>query len=130
MATQPQIATEEFGPQEQVNVLLKEYDTLRAEIIARTNNCYQLCAAAAAALAWLTGRANEWTLWALYAFLFLISAGVAFALYRDINALCSRVSTIERGINHLSGDKELLEWETRWGGGSPNGWFCLKRSRK
>jgi hypothetical protein len=97
MATQPQIATEEFGPQEQVNVLLKEYDTLRAEIIARTNNCYQLCAAAAAALAWLTGRANEWTLWALYAFLFLISAGVAFALYRDINALCSRVSTIEKG---------------------------------
>lgn len=36
---------------EKINILLKEYDTLRPEIIARTNNSYQLWAAAAAGVA-------------------------------------------------------------------------------
>ena len=130
MAVQPQIAKEEFGPKDKVLILFKEYDTLRTEIIARTNNCYQLWVAAAAAVAWLTSRQLELTLLALTATLGLIFLAAAGALYRDINALSCRASTIEAKINLLSGGEELLEWETRWGGYSPNGWFSLKRVRK
>jgi hypothetical protein len=49
----------------------------------------------------------------------LIFLGVLGALYRDINALCKRVSVIERTINSLAGNEELLEWETRWGAHRP-----------
>ena len=130
MTSQPQAASEQLPQKDKIAVLSKEYDTLRAEIVARTTNCYQVWAATAAAITWLSGRPIEWTLWTLSATLALIFVGVLGALYRDINALSERVSIIERKINDLAGGEELLEWETRWGGASPNGWFCRKRSRK
>jgi hypothetical protein len=130
MAAQPQSASDELGLKDKVAILLKEYDTLRTEILARDSNGYQLWAGAAAAIAWVTSRPVDWRLWILAAALTLIFLGIFAALYRDINALCKRVSTIERMVNSLAGGEELLEWETRWGGASPNGWLCWKRSRK
>lgn len=130
MAVQTQTAKEELGPKDKIVILCKEYDTLRAEIIARTNNCYQLWGAGAAAIAWLATRLRIWSFWALVTAFGLIFLGVFWALYRDINALSKRISVIEGKINHFFGRDELLEWETRWGGASPNGWFCFKRSRR
>jgi hypothetical protein len=42
MAAQPQTVKEELGPKDKVLILFKEYEILRTEIVARTNNCYQL----------------------------------------------------------------------------------------
>jgi len=39
-----------------IQILFKEYDTLRSEIITRTNCGYQLLALGAGALAWLASR--------------------------------------------------------------------------
>jgi hypothetical protein len=128
MDPRSQTIKEEHGPKDKIAILLKEYDSLRGETVSRTTNCYQLWAAAGAAMAWITSRPIDWRLWILAITLALIFLGVFGALYRDINGLCERVSVIESKVNALAGE-ELLEWETRWGGFA-NGWFCWKRSRK
>ena len=113
---------------EKISILEREYDTLRAEVISRTSNCYQLVAAGGAGAAFLMNLPANLALWTSAAILAIAFLGLFWALYRDINGLAHRISQIEQRINFLAGD-DLLEWETLWGGGA-NGWFPPKRRRK
>ncbi len=99
-----------------IQILFKEYDTLRSEIITRTNCGYQLLALGAGALAWLASRPINQMLF--------VSLGVVLAAmvifvgiwWRDTYMCSCRVKEIERQINNLAG-MELLKWETHWTGG-------------
>ena len=109
-----------------VEVLFKEYDTLRTEIISRTNNAVQLGTAFAALgfgiLTWSVSRSTIATFQGV-----VTLAGVMLALVvvyvilnqwlvqLDINNAAARLRELELQINQLCG-AELLRWETHWGG--------------
>jgi hypothetical protein len=100
---------------EKIEILFKEYDTLRTEIMTRTNNGYQLSAIAAGAMTWLISRPIDIRFWIASTL-----AAVVFSLFyvlimRDINKFAARIRELEGEINALSG-ADLLEWETHWGG--------------
>ena len=109
-----------------VEVLFKEYDTLRAEIISRTNNAVQLGTAFAALgfgiLTWSVSRSNITTLQGIITLGGVILAlSVVYVILNqwliqlDINNAAARLRELESEINALCG-LELLKWETHWGG--------------
>jgi hypothetical protein len=113
-----------------MQILFKEYDTLPTEIIARTNNGYQLFgigAATGALIAWLGSHSADVTLWGLIAVAFVACAIMTRVLVRDTNVIAGRVIEIEAEINLMAG-KTLLQWETR-SGGAATGWL-IRSKRK
>jgi hypothetical protein len=96
-----------------VEVLLKEYDSLRQEVISRLNNRFNLLGYAGAILTYAVfqgGGVADWR--------WLCAAGAALALLlvwlwgaKKIRELSIRIATIEKKINSLAGDA-LLAWET------------------
>ena len=106
-----------------IEILFKEYDTLRAEQMVRTSAAYQFISLGvtftAAMLA--LGTANHVDI------RFLAVAGVAVVVlcmfatftFRDMYFVTARLQQIERRINQIAreelGAKEdLLEWESKW----------------
>lgn len=129
-------AAQILSAKEQIEILLKEYDTLRAEIIARTTGGYQVISIGAVlftalltVVATRTHPAGEVGTKLLRSTLFWVALGalVVFAgvsmsfTYRDINLIAGRIQQIEQKVNRLAG-VDLLEWESKWGG-SKTGWF-------
>jgi energy-converting hydrogenase Eha subunit C len=106
---------------DQISILFKEYDTLRAEILTRTNNGYQLMTVMAGALAWLLSRPVNRMFFVSLTVVGLLLVLFVAALWRDIHMISARLQELEHDINELAG-KELLRWETRWSGG-PLGWI-------
>lgn len=107
-----------------IDVLMKEYDTLRQEILARSNNRFSILGlmfAAATALAAFknTSMLKDISLttaaWSMAVWLLLMGA-VWWSLGRLIYACNRRLVMIERQVNELAGE-ELLRWETTY---SPN----------
>ena len=105
---------------QQIEILFKEYDTLRNEIVARTNNGYQLLTIggvlSAGLIGWLSQHRFDRTLWlvlSIFAVVLLVSAAL---LVGDIRMLGLRLQELESEINKLAG-AELLKWERTWGGG-------------
>lgn len=92
-----------------IDILLKEYETLRAEILNRINHRWQMLSVIGAILAFISTQRGTafWLGWAIATFLgllLLISA-------RYIARLAEHISGIERRINALAG-VEHLTWET------------------
>jgi len=110
---------ENFSAKEKIMILFKEYDTLRAEAISRSGGGYQVIAIfaglIAAILAWGATHPPVATFWAAVGTLILAAIFSAFLVLRDIYAIARRVAEIERAINHLAGDQELLIWESKRG---------------
>ena len=110
---------------ERINILLKEYDTLRAEILQRTNAGFALVGVEVAAFTWLLTqcltRGLRWWQWLILFLLALVFGCAAWKGQQFINVQIRRCAVriwrIERWINYLAGD-HLLEWETRWGMGA------------
>ena len=96
-----------------VTVLLKEYDTLRAEILARIRSRFELLTVAVAGLAILLGRKHTPAL--LMLGLCGGLCGVVLALHTyfgsSIAKINTRLAAIERDVNRRLDDK-LLAWES------------------
>src|ERR1051325_8755986 len=118
---------------EKIQILFKEYDTLRAEIISRTTNAVSLVAAGITLLigivAWFTTKgAGNQNLWVMSVLIAVEMIGF-FLGFRFINVWifrCGiRIREIERRINLLAGEETdpLLVWETRLGGTSTGKYF-------
>jgi hypothetical protein len=103
---------------ENIQILLKEYDTLRAELITRGTQVFQWFAlvgvSAAALLAWVGTHGWSPLFWAALA---AFGAGLAYIRLRihwDVWHAAAQVRELEKQINDLAGTK-LLTWETHHG---------------
>jgi len=100
---------------EPIEILFKEYDTLRAEVISSIAHSYQLLglgiAVTAALLSWVaSSRATKSSLWITLSVFLLL-----FLLWRKLRrgraGLAKRLRELESEINAIAG-AELLEWQT------------------
>jgi threonine/homoserine/homoserine lactone efflux protein len=109
-----------------VTVLLKEYDTLRQEIVGRISNRFGLVSFGSALVVFLVtqqpppGRLVVVGLWVVFLLVLWWRAGVL------IRRCSKRIAEIERKVNSLVGE-DLLVWETRIGGRS---WMRLYEHRQ
>lgn len=104
---------------DQIDILLKEYDTLRADILLRSNVIFSVLAVAAGILAWFIQRHKEsWFLPTFFAFV-AIFIFIYWVNHQNIARAANRLKEIERKVNALATAPDgspLLEWETKWGG--------------
>jgi len=106
------------GPyKEEIEILFKEYDTLRTEIIARTSSGFQLVAIfsglVGALIAW--GASGHATAISICLLIFALAAvGVWFILaaFIPLSAVARRVAEIEIEVNRRAGST-LLNSESR-----------------
>lgn len=124
-------STQTLSAKEEIVARLKEYDTLRAEIIGRTAAVYQLLAISAPLAVFLftwwgsSTQKKDWVFWlAVVIFTFIVGL-FAMSTRRDINRIAERIIFIEREVNRLAG-VDILEWETTFGAAS-TGWWRLRR---
>jgi hypothetical protein len=112
-------------PNEAIQILFKEYDTLRAELIARNNGTFQLMALGAAEIAVCVGWWEKWGYrpsgWILVVFCLTITALLLCLFNLGIGVCTKRVREIENHVNELAG-VNLLCWENRFGAGA-RGWI-------
>jgi len=114
-----------------IQILFKEYDTLRAESVARLGGSYQFLTIAAvlftALTAWISGHQASSTLWIIIGV--FVASIILFAVvtWRHLCLVAKRLQQIEARINDLSG-ANLLEWETSWGMGATG--LFLRRAPK
>jgi hypothetical protein len=101
---------------EAIEILFKEYDTLRTEIISSIGHTYQLLglgvALTAVLLSWMaSSKATKSSLWIMPS-VFLFLFWLWWKLRRGRAKLSKRLCEIESEINAIAG-AELLKWETR-----------------
>lgn len=109
----------EFTNREQAQILLAEYNTLRAEILQRSTWQIQMWTVAGAQVVVILGFAIIYDhIYAgviLLAIATLLVAGGLLYNDQDIRIVAAHVRTLEERINTLVGD-ELLSWERKVGG--------------
>jgi hypothetical protein len=109
----------QFPAVEKVRILMQEYGALRTEVIHRTNNGFQLMTVAGAMVVFLLSRAGEaiaegiplWRDWpfAMCIVLALIGLGMGYRfIVRTIERATARINEIQRIVNELSGQSDLL----------------------
>ncbi len=110
-------SSNQITAKDRIDILLKEYDTLRAEILNRTNNLFTLMAIGGGVLTLLLSFKNELRLWLPLLLIFgLIFGFIAWVNDRNIRRIARRLMQIEYQVNQIAGgDTPLLEWETHWG---------------
>jgi hypothetical protein len=97
-----------------IQILLEEYNTLRAELISNGNKGFQILALGGALFVLILSRPIDTRFWiAITAGLIVVSC-TTFAVMRDIRKMAKRVAELEHDINQRAGE-ELLVWERRWG---------------
>jgi hypothetical protein len=100
---------------DKINVLMKEYEALRAEIRSRSDNQFTLLGFAGLVLTWLFSRSLAIRHWLeLLAVIVPILLFMNFLIIQAIKRCAYRLMAIEKQVNSFAGD-HLLEWETRWG---------------
>ena len=104
----------EIPDEVKINILIKEYETLRTEILQRINQRFAFIglSGAAAGYAFLKAGGQTYVIILILVMSISILAGLWFYYGRVIHRCSSRLSEIEQQINSLVGDK-LLVWETR-----------------
>jgi hypothetical protein len=105
---------EGFNSEEKVKILLTEYNSLRAEIGARTGYGFQVGGFAVTALSLLAAQAITWRSIVVFVLILILIVGVMFLVFGHIWITAARVREIERDVNERAGEK-LLVWETGWG---------------
>jgi hypothetical protein len=105
---------EKLTQNDKIQILLQEYSTLRAELVANGTKLFQMAALTGALLTWTISRPLDKRFWIAA----LIGGGglfwLGFVLIKDTRKLARRVADLERDINGRAGE-ELLVWESRWG---------------
>jgi hypothetical protein len=132
-------ADENFSKKEWVAILFKEYDTLRAEVLSRSNSHHQLVAVTAtliaATLAFSVSKidftqgflnANVYVMVGISLALATAATTALMIARRNTRALGSRIAVLEVRINELAGS-DLLSWESNYGSGT-KGWFRLSKN--
>lgn len=99
---------------QKIDILFREWDSLREEIIHRTNNGFALLGVAGLVLTWLLSRNYDLKFWLMLGSFATIAFGAAKFCFVQIRRCGIRKHEIEQQINSLAGD-ELLVWEDRWG---------------
>lgn len=97
-----------------IEILFKDYDTLRAEILARIASAFGLWSVAGGAVAvWAATQSSGWSS-RCAAVIAIFILGSLWAFNECATRRCARrVAQIEDQINGLSGH-ELLQWETHF----------------
>ena len=103
----------ELGIKEQLQILLEEYNTLRAELIQRTSWQMQMATVTGSAIVVTSGFVISGNV--IGGVLLLCLAAIAltfgvFAIHRDTRMIAKHMQDLEEKINDLAG-KRLLTWE-------------------
>lgn len=103
-----------------VDILLKEYETLRQEVLARSGQRFALVTVAGGLMAFLI-KTEHWptlvvsTGWTQVTLALVCTAALAMIWLRFqflIERLGAGISRVEQRINALTNDAGLLRWET------------------
>lgn len=106
---------DKVGQKEKIQILLAEYNSLRAEALSRGGTAYQILAIAAGALSWLLSQTPDIKFALICAVLSFALGFAAFVCILDVRNACSRTRELEAEINKRAGQKLLL-WESERGG--------------
>jgi hypothetical protein len=124
-----------LNDKDKIDILLKEYDTLRQEILMRINHRFLMLGIIGTLLGFVLINDNPQLrihIFGLSTKIILLMSGalllLALWLFLGylLGTLAARISTIERQINEIAG-KKLLEWESRHGWGR---WGRFSGARK
>ena len=105
------------GNLQRINILLREYDSLRSEVLQRTVASLVLAPVLAVIVGWLSSRILEGYRFTAVADGLLAACALFLGpklMNMKIRRCSARLQHIEQRINHLAED-DLLEWESRWG---------------
>ena len=111
-------------PKDKISILLAEYNTLRAEVMAARNNVAQAIGLTVPVIIGLIGlsystslAAPGWVLWAIVCSALVYLGLILF--WNDLNtrAFTEQLRALERKINALA-EEQLLTWESTQGWGS------------
>jgi hypothetical protein len=111
-----------LSPKEQIDILTKEYNSLRTEVMQRTTSIYQLLGVGvtvSVAISVLGAAYSPKTAAVAFTFFAIIIAVLFRNVEFHINELATRLRELEQAINELAGTT-LLEWETKRGGILPD----------
>ena len=115
---------------QRIQVLLHEYNTLRAEVLSRYVAQFQSGGIAAIVLlsiiTLISNRGFNYWLGALIALDLVLYVAVLIWIDVDIAKAARRLKTLEQEINSLATGEPLLKWETVWGIGGILGKHILR----
>jgi hypothetical protein len=97
-----------------IDILFKEYDSLRAEIRARADNQLAILGFTGPSLTWLLSRDIGLKFWIMLAVLVPAVIFMHWCILRAMERCAYWLKEIEATINSLAG-AHLLEWESTWG---------------
>ena len=100
---------------DKIDILFREYDTLRAEIMARSGHNIQMYGICAIVIGWLITQPFNLKLLGGFLFVAIAFFLIFKAMRRDINKAAAKLQELEQRINSLAGE-ELLTWEQKSGG--------------
>lgn len=114
-----------FSEKEEIELYMKEYESLRAEIISRIGNnsrMVSLTATAALALVGFLGT-QRFSFYLIYCFEFVLFVPVFFGglAFANITRAARRVAEIEIEVNKRVG-RDILVWESQRAVVSPGWW--------
>jgi len=103
-----------FSDKVKIDILMREYETLRTELLQRINQRFACIGLSGAVLAYGFFKVERHTMASVLIVIVAISivGVICFHFGRLIHQLALRILEIEQRINSLLGD-ELLVWETR-----------------
>src|SRR5689334_15076040 len=115
---------------DKIDILFKEYDTLRAQVVSLISTGAQIATVAVAAISWLSTRPHDRGFWSLTLIISGATCLFVLMLWREMYFCSRRVAEIEREINGLAG-ATLLKWESQYSPGSFGafGWLLKWRSK-
>lgn len=98
------------------DILLKEYDTLRSEIMSRTTSRFGILSIGGVLTTFIASQPRGHLTWIVTG----LCVGALLALWWCYGVLidhcATRIREIEQKVNHLAGD-DILLWESRSGTG-------------
>jgi hypothetical protein len=94
---------------QKIEILLREYDALRADIANRNNNTFEVFAAAIG----LVIGALVYRAWLLLGIVIILIGPALYFLWRDLRENATRLLQIEDDVNRRAGER-LLRWDTQW----------------
>jgi hypothetical protein len=122
-----------------IQVLLHEYDGLRSEIVQRWVGMQQQISIGVVVLLGIVAvlfskdskidHPRDYILYSLLGFAMCVFCYAMWQVGRDSGKAAKRVREIEREVNQRAG-AELLQWETRWGGGATGYWGSARPIKK
>jgi hypothetical protein len=119
-----------LAERDKINILLHEYDTLRTEIIHRTNNMFQVIAGCGVLFVWILSRQlSDVRFWLGLILLLALAALFSWLIRRDINKAAARLRELEADINVRAKEPGLLRWESKHGGAVTGYWGAAQPLR-